>query len=479
MRYILLLGIIMLMIVIFYLYHNNIKEYFVSQTSKSYDSNEFKPIVLDKIDNYDIELAIPSGQYLHNTIQGNWGFSTDETNNGVVFGVYRDGYTSDGSVFKGISGKRYKYMLEQGPYIIKYEVRKNDENKSDGNSTHDVSIYIDDKLIKHAEGEGVSADKLKVIGTNYHNYNKEAKGNSRGRRPVDYLKFIPKDINGKINEGFTGDGDTTEESVTETDEVVTEEVVTETEEATTENDSSNKQSQETTTPNVNFTFEVKKSNNLGSSSLNEAKFVVNMCREEGLFCNKIQDFNINTQTGEIYYGGESNKDGISNTGDNNNTTIDTNTVKDLFNSIDEDSDGVLTEHDIKTLLTHLNLDTTTHNNVINSLTSEGMNLDNFESVLGGHIKNIFQKVNEKNGKQGMKLVYKLWGYEYPDIPKTERSSAQQKKERQRLNMQFPETDYDRSKPSKTRYTTDYKPENPRPEKGVSFYDSIWDFSKNN
>ena len=60
-------------------------ELFVSQISKSYDSNKFKQIVLDKMDNYDIELAIPSGQYLYNTVQGNWGFSTDETNNGVVF----------------------------------------------------------------------------------------------------------------------------------------------------------------------------------------------------------------------------------------------------------------------------------------------------------------------------------------------------------------------------------------------------------
>ena len=474
MRYILLLGIIMLMIIVFYFYRNNIKEYFVSQTSKSYDSNEFKPIVLDKIDNYDIELAIPSGQYLHNTIQGNWGFSTDETNNGVVFGVYRDGYTSDGSVFKGISGKRYKYMLEQGPYIIKYEVRKNDENKNDGDSTHDVSIYVDDKLIKHAEGEGVSADKLKVIGTNYHNYNNEAKGNGRGRRPVDYLKFIPKDTNGKISEGFTNDGPTT------TEEAATSEAVATTEEtASTVNESSEQQQQETTTPNVNFTIEVKKSHNLGSSSLEEGQFVVNMCREEGLFCNKIQDFNINTQTGEIYYGGESNNDGASTTEDTNDPPVDMDTVKDLFNSIDEDSDGILTTHDIKTLLTHLNLDTTTHDNVINRLTPEGMNWDNFESILGGHIKKTFQKVHEKNGKQGMKLVYKLWGYDYPDTQSSERSSAQQKREQQKLNAQFPETDYDRSKPSKTRYRTDYKPENPRPEKGVGFYDSIWDFSKNN
>lgn len=180
------------------LYRSTIKEYFVSQIAKSYDTNEFKTIVLDKMDNYDIELAIPSGQYLYNTTQGNWGFSTDETNDGVVFGVYRDGYTADGSIFKGKTGKRFKYMLEQGPYLIRYEVRKNNDTDE-----HDVSIFVDDKLIKIAEGEGITSDKIKVIGTNYHNYNNEAKKDERGRRPVDYLKFVPKDVNGKSREGFT------------------------------------------------------------------------------------------------------------------------------------------------------------------------------------------------------------------------------------------------------------------------------------
>ena len=146
--------LLFIVIVIALLYKTQKSEPFVSQISKSYDSNEFKPIVLDKMDNYDIELAIPSGQYLYNTTQGNWGFSTDETNNGVVFGVYRDGYTSDGSIFKGKSGKRYKYMLEQGPYVIKYEVRKNE-------GKHDVSIFVDDKLVGFAKGTVFLLIKLK------------------------------------------------------------------------------------------------------------------------------------------------------------------------------------------------------------------------------------------------------------------------------------------------------------------------------
>ena len=57
-------------------------------------------ITLPELENYDIEIGIPSGQILFNTIQGNWGISTDENNNGTTYGIYRDGYTSDGSIFK-------------------------------------------------------------------------------------------------------------------------------------------------------------------------------------------------------------------------------------------------------------------------------------------------------------------------------------------------------------------------------------------
>ena len=255
------------------LYRSTIKEYFVSQIAKSYDTNEFKTIVLDKMDNYDIELAIPSGQYLYNTTQGNWGFSTDETNDGVVFGVYRDGYTADGSIFKGKTGKRFKYMLEQGPYLIRYEVRKNNDTDE-----HDVSIFVDDKLIKIAEGEGITSDKIKVIGTNYHNYNNEAKKDERGRRPVDYLKFVPKDVNGKSREGFTDNSSAQPNTNTNTNEK--------------------------TTSDVNYTAESKKSNHIANTEINEGEFISKMCRDEGLFCSKIQDININLHTGKIHYIGD-------------------------------------------------------------------------------------------------------------------------------------------------------------------------------
>tara|TARA_Y100000741_G_scaffold364286_1_gene354764 strand:- start:608 stop:2647 length:2040 start_codon:yes stop_codon:yes gene_type:complete len=108
----------------------------------------------------------------------------------MTIGVYRDGYSADGSIFKGKSGKVYKRMLEQGPYVLKYEIR-------DGK---DVKIYVNGKLIHNLKDEAVPSGKLKVVGTNYHNYNKLAKGTDRGRREIDYIKFIPKEM----KEGFVG-----------------------------------------------------------------------------------------------------------------------------------------------------------------------------------------------------------------------------------------------------------------------------------
>ena len=77
---------------------------------------------------------------LHNTVQGNWGLATDANNSGMTTGVFRDGYSADGSIFRGKSGKSYKRMLEQGPYVLKYAIRK-------GKKGHDVKIYINEKLI--------------------------------------------------------------------------------------------------------------------------------------------------------------------------------------------------------------------------------------------------------------------------------------------------------------------------------------------
>ena len=177
-----------------YYHTGEFPETFVSNREKIFNDNKFQQIVLPKMDDYDIEMAIPPGQLLHSTVQGNWGFSTDANGEGVSIGVYRDGYSADGSIFKGKSGKRYKRMLEQGPYVIKYEFRK-------GGEGHDVKIFINEKMVHNLQNEGVSSDKLKVLGTNYANYNDLTTTKARGRRKIDYIKFIPKQA--KTQENFT------------------------------------------------------------------------------------------------------------------------------------------------------------------------------------------------------------------------------------------------------------------------------------
>ena len=54
---------------------------------------------------------------------------------------------------------------------------------------------------------------------------------------------------------------------------------------------------------------------------------------------------------------------------------------------------------------------------------------------------------------------------------------EKKKRQAQLKKMYPEADYDKSQPSKTRYRSDYKPEHPRNPDAVHFYDSIWDFNK--
>ena len=128
-------------------------ETFVSEKEKIFNSNKFAIVTLPNLDNYNVELSIPSGQLLHNTVQGNWGLATDANNSGMTMGVYRDGYSADGSIFKGKSGKLYKRMLEQGPYVIKYSIRK-------GKKGHDVKVYVNEKLIHDIKNEGVPSGDL-------------------------------------------------------------------------------------------------------------------------------------------------------------------------------------------------------------------------------------------------------------------------------------------------------------------------------
>ena len=164
----------------------SVMEEFINVRMRTFEDNSFKSIILPNVDDYDLEMAIPVDQKLHATVQGNWGFNQDENGQGFSTGIYRDGYTADGSIFKGISEKRYKYMLDQGPYVIRYENRKNKKNK------YDVRVFINNKEVAFVENEGVPSGKIKYIGTNETLLNKETDSNSEGRRKIDYLKFIPK-----------------------------------------------------------------------------------------------------------------------------------------------------------------------------------------------------------------------------------------------------------------------------------------------
>ena len=169
-----------------------VKEGYASQrkflsnvNEKTFLNNEFQQIILPDVDNYNLEIAIPADQKIYPTVQGNWGFNMDEEGVGFSAGVYRDGQSADGCIFKGISEKRYKYTLERGPYVIRYENRKNKDNK------HNVTIFINNKKIIVAKNEGISSGNIKYIGTNDTWLKEKTDSNAKGRRPLDYLKFIP------------------------------------------------------------------------------------------------------------------------------------------------------------------------------------------------------------------------------------------------------------------------------------------------
>ena len=107
-----------------------------------------------------------------------------------------------------------------------------------------------------------------------------------------------------------------------------------------------------------------------------------------------------------------------------------------------------------------------------------MDYKTFASLLGETIKGILKIVYEENGIVGLKMMYKLMGYEYVQKSLEEAKKEMEKKKRQaQLKKMYPEAEYDKTQPSKTRYRSDYKPENPRDPDGVHFYDSMWTFNK--
>ena len=77
-------------------------------------------------------------------------------------------------------------MLDQGPYVLRYENRVNKDKK------YDVRIFLNNKEIIYAKNEGVPSGKIKFIGTNETLMNKKTDTTAEGRRHIDYLKFIPK-----------------------------------------------------------------------------------------------------------------------------------------------------------------------------------------------------------------------------------------------------------------------------------------------
>ena len=161
------------------------RKFLSNASEKTFLTNEFQQIILPNVENYDLEIAIPAEQKIFATVQGNWGFNTHEEGNGFSAGVYRDGHSADGCIFKGISEERYKYTLERGPYVIRYENRKNDNDK------YDVTIFINNNKVLTAINEGVPSGDIKYIGTNETWLKEETDSNGKGRRPLDYLKFTP------------------------------------------------------------------------------------------------------------------------------------------------------------------------------------------------------------------------------------------------------------------------------------------------
>ena len=153
-------------------------------------------------------------------------------------------------------------------------------------------------------------------------------------------------------------------------------------------------------------------------------------------------------------------------------------LKHLFDTADQDKDGLILESELKMLMTNLEINKETYDTVMKQITPAGMDYKTFSSLIGSPVKSILKVVYEDNGKQGLKMMYKLMGYEYVENKQQQQQKKEiEKKKRQALlKKRYPESEYDKSNPSKTRYRCDYKPEHPRPVNGVHFYDSIWDFN---
>ena len=156
-----------------------------------------------------------------------------------------------------------------------------------------------------------------------------------------------------------------------------------------------------------------------------------------MFCNKIQDFNINLQTGKIYYGiGEQQNNGktklvISEQENDAN-------LKHLFNTADQNKDGMIMENELKELMDNLQINQELYDNAMKTITPAGMDYKTFSSLLGEHIKNILKIVYTENGVVGLKMMYKLMGYEYAQKSLEDAKKEMEKKKRQaQLKKMYP------------------------------------------
>ena len=186
-----------------------------------WETNKYKSVTLHDVDDYDIEVRIPAGQTLYATRQGNWGLQEELYDEGVTTGVFMDGKSGDGYIFKGKKGTvrkpqvKVKYQLDTGPYTILYEFRKHDRRGKDNKKVeeYDVNIKVNDRVIPGSpfKNVGVSSGKLKHLGTVDRKMNRAVDdlkngqpANGEGRRET-IVKFTPKTMEIKGNNSVTAD----------------------------------------------------------------------------------------------------------------------------------------------------------------------------------------------------------------------------------------------------------------------------------
>jgi hypothetical protein len=123
---------------------------------------------------YTIEMKIPEGQGIFNTVQGNYGLNGGLTYSLVHASIYKDGVSIDGFIYRSTDGVRYKHMVLSGD-IIKWVF-----------SEVAVAIFINESLI-FTITDTVDLSSFTNIGM-AGSYNNLTTDDARGRRPVEYIR---------------------------------------------------------------------------------------------------------------------------------------------------------------------------------------------------------------------------------------------------------------------------------------------------